>query len=60
MASTRWICAEWAGGLERGVAKEGMEGGEAQIPAAHAQAVLLQTIQKRHDQRGVNLLEGQT
>jgi hypothetical protein len=46
--------------LERGVAKEGLEGGEPQIPAANAQTVLLQATQKRHDQRGVNRLEVET
>jgi hypothetical protein len=30
---------------------------EAQISATNAQPLLLQAIQKRHDQRGVNLLE---
>ena len=46
--------------LEGSVSKEGMERGEAQIPTADAQAVmLLQVIQKRHDQRGVDLLEVQ-
>ena len=49
------------GGLEGRVPKEGMERGEPQIPAANAQAVLLlQAIQKRHNQRGVDLLEVQT
>ena len=49
------------GCLERRVAKEGMDRGQPQIPAANAHAVLLlQVIQKRHDQRGIDLLEGQT
>jgi hypothetical protein len=56
----RWICAEWAGGLECRIPKEGMERGEAQIPTANAQAVLLHVIEKRHDERRVNLLEVQT
>jgi len=38
-----------------------MDGGQPQIPAANAQAVLLlQAIQKRHDQRGLDRLEVQT
>jgi hypothetical protein len=37
-----------------------MERGEAQIPATNAQATLLQAIQKRHDQRGLNLLKMQS
>jgi hypothetical protein len=36
-----------------------MKRGKAQIPTAHAQAVLFQVIQKRHNQRRVNLVEGQ-
>ena len=47
-------------GLERCIAKEGVERREAQIPAANTQAVLLKPVQKRHFQRGVNLLEVQT
>jgi len=38
-----------------------MDRGQPQIPAANAHAVmLLQAIQKRHDQRGLDLLEVQT
>jgi hypothetical protein len=48
------------GKLERGVPKEGMERGEAQIPSAHADSVPLHVIQKRHDQGGVDILESQT
>ena len=60
MASTRWICAAWVWRLEGGVTKEGVDRGEAQITAANAHALtLLQVIQKRHDQRGIDLLEVQ-
>ena len=43
--------------LERCVPEEGMERGEAQIPAANAQTAFLQAIQKRHDQRSLDLSE---
>ena len=47
--------------LEGGVPEEGMDRRQPQIPAANAQALLLlQTIQKCHDQRGIDLLEVQT
>jgi hypothetical protein len=44
--------------LEGSVPKEGMDRGETQIPTADAQAVLLlQVVEKRNDQWGVDLLE---
>jgi hypothetical protein len=47
--------------LEGGVPEEGMDRGQPQITAPNAQALLLlQAIQKRHDQRGVDLIEVQT
>ena len=46
--------------FERGISKEGVDGGQPQIPTACAQsAMLLQVIEKRHDQRGIDGLEGQ-
>lgn len=58
MASTRWIWAEWGWQLESRVAEEGVERGQAQITAANAQpSLLLQVLEKGHDQRSVNLFE---
>ncbi len=46
--------------FERGVPKEGADGGQPQIPAACAQSsMLLQVIEKRRDQGGIDGLEGQ-
>jgi hypothetical protein len=46
------------GYLEGRVAKEGVDSGQAYIPAAHAQpSMLLEMIEKRHDQRRIDLLE---
>ena len=45
------------GDFERRISKEGVECSEAEISTTNAQPVLLQTIEKRHDQWGVNLLE---
>jgi hypothetical protein len=59
MASTRWIWAEWAG-ASNAAYRKGMDRGQPQIPAANAQAVFLQAVKKRDDQRGVDVLEVQT
>ena len=46
--------------FQRRIAEEGVDCGEAQIAAANADtATFLQVVQKRHDQRGVDLLEAQ-
>jgi len=46
--------------LERDIAKERVDRCEAQIAAANTQtASLLEMIEKRYDQRGVDLLEGE-
>jgi hypothetical protein len=46
--------------FERGISKEGVNGGQPQIPAAGTQTSLLfQVIEKRHDQWGIDRLEGQ-
>ena len=45
------------GGLECGVSKERVDGGQPQIPAPHTQAVRFELIQKRADQRGVHGLQ---
>jgi hypothetical protein len=46
--------------LERDIAKERVDRCEAQIAAPNTQtASLLQMIEKRYDQRGVDLLEGE-
>ena len=45
--------------LERDIAKERVNGGEAQIAAANTQpALLFQMIEKRDDQGCIDLLEG--
>ena len=44
--------------LEGRVPKERVDSGEPQIPAAHAQpSMLLDMIEKRHDQRSIDFLE---
>ena len=49
-----------SGGFEGGVSKEGVDGREPKIPAPHAQSsILLHVIEKRHDQRRIDRLEGQ-
>ena len=49
-----------SGCFEGPVPKEGVDGRQPKIPAPHAQpSMLLQVIQKRHDQRRVDRLEGQ-
>ena len=46
--------------FERGISKEGVDGGEPQIPATYAQtSTLFQLIEKRPDQRGIDSLERQ-
>jgi hypothetical protein len=45
--------------LQGRVSKEGMECGEAQIPGPHAGPLPFQVIQKRDDQRRIQLLEAQ-
>ena len=44
--------------FEGSVPEEGMDRRQPQIPAANAQALMLvQAIQERHDQRGIDFLE---
>jgi hypothetical protein len=46
--------------FERDISKEGVNGSQPQIPAAGTQtSMLLQMIEKRHDQWGIDRLEGQ-
>src|SRR5207302_2061952 len=46
--------------FECGIPKEGVDGRKSQIPAACAQpAILLQVVEKRHDQRSIDGLEGE-
>src|ERR1700758_4090787 len=46
--------------FECGIPKEGVDSGQSQIPAARAQSsMLLQVIEKRHDQWCIDGLEGQ-
>ena len=46
--------------FERSIPKEGVDGGEAQVPAAHTQLpVLLQVIEKANDQGCIDRLEAQ-
>jgi len=47
--------------FERGIPEERVDGSQPQISATRAQTpVLLHVIEKRHDQRGIDLLESQS